>query len=166
MPTKGFRALAIFCFAILGAAAHAADPLPAETRLVAGANAAAPTQLAFTIAATQDLVVTLTDLQVPGALLSAGVVVTQGSAIAGMAQLAAPATSANFPLPAANGNYTLYVFGVPSANFSVGTFTVCVAPQASPSNCIQSASLSGNITAQSTASDPTISTLNSNLSVS
>ncbi len=164
MPTKGFVAFAIFFLAWLGVA-HAADPLPAETRLVAAAGAAAPTQMPFTVSMTQDLVVTLTDLQVPGALLSAGVVVTQGSAIAGMAQLAAPATSATFPLPAANGDYTLYVFGVPSASFSVGTFTVCVAPQASPSNCIQSASLSGNITAPSTASDPTISTLSSNLTV-
>jgi hypothetical protein len=164
MPMRGFICLAIFCFASQGAA-RAAVPLPAETRLVSAAGAAAPTQLPFTIAATQDLVVTLTDLQVPGPLVSAGVVVTQGSAVAGMAQLAAPATSANFPLPAANGDYTLYVFGVPNANFSVGTFTVCVAPQASPSNCIQSASLSGNIAAQSTASDPTISTLSSNFTV-
>jgi hypothetical protein len=164
MSTKGIVGLAFVCFAWVGVA-HAADPLPAETRLVAAANAAAPTQMPFTIAATQDLVVTLTDLQVPGALVSAGIVVTQGSAIAGMAQLAAPATSANFPLPAANGDYTLYVFGVPNANFSVGTFTVCVAPQANPANCIQSASLSGNITAPFTASDPTISTFNSNLTV-
>jgi hypothetical protein len=145
--------------------AHADDPLPAETRIVAAAGAAAPTQLTFTVSPAEDLVVTLTDLQVPGPLASANIVLTQGGAIAGMAQLAAPATSANFSLPGASGNYTLYVFGVPSANYSVGTFTACVAPQASPANCIQSASLSGNITAESTASDPTISTLSANLTV-
>ncbi|HEY2145636.1 MAG TPA: hypothetical protein VGH12_06160 [Steroidobacteraceae bacterium] len=164
LPAKGIVAFAWSCCALLGVA-HAADPLPAETRLVAAAGAAAPTQLAFNIPAAQDLIVTLTDLQIPGSLASADIVITQGAAIAGMAQLAAPATTATFPLPAANGDYTLYVFGVPNAAFSVGTFTACVAPQASPANCIQSASLSGNITAQSTANDPTVSTLSANLTV-
>ena len=164
VPAKGVIAFALCCCAMLGVA-HAADPIPAEARLVAAANAAAPTQLSFNIPAAQDLIVTLTDLQVPAALVSANLVVTQGAAIAGKAQLAAPATSAGVALPAASGDYTLYVFGVPNPGFSVGTFTACVAPKSSPSNCIQSASLSGNITAHSTASDPTISTLSSSLVV-
>jgi hypothetical protein len=133
--------------------------------LAAGSGAATSTQLSFNIPAAQDLTVTFTDLQIPAALVSAGVVITQGAAIAGMAQLAAPATSATVSLSAAVGEYTLYVFGQPNAGYSVGTFTVCVAPKTSPSNCIQSASLAGNITAQSTASDPTVSTLSSSLQV-
>jgi hypothetical protein len=164
MPAKGVVAFAIFYCTLLGVA-HATDPLPPETRLVAAANAATTTQLSFNIATAQDLVVTLTDLQVPAAVVSAGVVVTQGAAIAGSAQLAAPATSATISLPAAAGDYTLYVFGVPNPGFSVGTFTACVAPKDNPSNCIQTASFSGNITAQSTANDPTVSTFNANLTV-
>jgi hypothetical protein len=163
MPAKGFVAFAI-CYCVLGVA-HAADPLPAETRLVSASGAATTTQLSFNIPAAQDLTVTFTDLQIPAALVSAGVVIAQGAAIAGSAQLAAPATSATVSLPAAVGDYTLFVFGQPNAGFSVGTFTVCVAPKASPSNCIQSASLAGNITAQSTANDPTVSTFNSSLQV-
>src|SRR5580704_13263662 len=163
MPAKGFVAFAI-CYCVLGVA-HAADPLPAETRLVSASGAATTTQLSFNIPAAQDLTVTFTDLQIPAALVSAGVVIAQGAAIAGSAQLAAPATSATVSLPAAAGDYSLFVFGQPNAGFSVGTFTVCVAPKASPSNCIQSASLAGNITAQSTANDPTVSTFNSSLQV-
>jgi len=164
LPAKGFLAFAVFYCLPLGVA-HAADPLPAETRLVAAPGSPTSTQLSFNIPAAQDLVVTLTDLQIPAALVSAGVVVSQGAALAGTAQLAAPATSATVSLPAAVGDYTLFVFGQPNAGFSVGTFTVCVAPKASPSNCIQSASLAGNITAQSTANDPTVSTLSSTLQV-
>jgi hypothetical protein len=163
LPAKRFVAFAICC-CVLGVA-HATDPLPAETRLVAASSAATSTQLSFNIPAAQDLIVTFTDLQIPAALVSASVVIAQGAAIAGTAQLAAPATSATVSLPAATGDYTLTVFGVPNPGFSVGTFTVCVAPQASPSNCIQNASLSGNITAQSTANDPTVSTLSASLAV-
>jgi hypothetical protein len=164
LPAKGIGVLGILLCALFSIA-HAADPLPAATQLVAASGAAPPTQLSFSIASTEDLVVTLTDLQIPAPLVSAGIVVTQAGAIAASTQLAAPAASATASLPAANGNYTLYVFGVPNTGFSVGTFTACVAPKAAPSNCIQSASLSGNITVQSTASDPTVSTLSTNLSV-
>jgi hypothetical protein len=164
VPAKGFVAFVLCCCALLGVA-HAADPLPAETRLVAAPGSPTTTQLSFNIPTAQDLVVTLTDLQIPAAMTSATVVIAQGAALAGTAQLAAPAASAAVPLPAATGNYTMFVFGQPNAGFSVGTFTVCVAPKASPSNCIQSASLAGNITAQSTANDPTISTFSSSLQV-
>jgi hypothetical protein len=164
VPAKGFVAFTLCYCALLGVA-HAADPLPAETRLVAAPGSPTTTQLSFNIPAAQDLVVTLTDLQIPAALVSAGVVIAQGATLAGTAQLAAPATSATVSLPAATGDYTLFVFGQPNAGFSVGTFTVCVAPKTSPSNCIQSASLAGNITAQSTANDPTVSTFSSSLQV-
>jgi hypothetical protein len=164
LPAKGFVAFAICYCALLGVA-HATDPLPAETRLVAAAGSPTTTQLSFNIPTAQDLVVTLTDLQVPAAMASANVVIAQGAALAGTAQMAAPATTATVALPAATGDYTMFVFGQPNAGFSVGTFTVCVAPKASPSNCIQSASLAGNITAQSTANDPTVATFSSSLQV-
>ena len=90
VPAKGVVAFALSCCALFGVA-HAADPIPAETRLVAAPSAAAPTQLSINIPAAQDLIVTLTDLQIPAALVSANLVVTQGAAIAGKAQLAAPA---------------------------------------------------------------------------
>jgi hypothetical protein len=164
LPAKGFLAFAIFCCLPLGVA-YAADPLPAETRLVAAPGSPTSTQLSFNIPTAQDLVVTLTDLQIPAAMVSASVVVAQGAALAGTAQLASPATSATVSLPGATGDYTLFVFGQPNAGFSVGTYTVCVAPKTSPSNCIQSASFAGNITAQSTANDPTVSTFSSSLQV-
>jgi hypothetical protein len=116
-------------------------------------------------------------LQIPAELTSAGVVVTQAGAIVGSGQLTAPATNASVSLPAASGVYTLTVFGAPGASFSVGSYSLCVAPKASPSNCItQSAagaaqgangspSFSGLITAQNSAKDPTVSTLSSTLTV-
>ncbi len=175
MPARGLVAFAISCCAWLGVA-RAADPLPATTQLV-GASTAATTAygtpdgkpLRFTIATTQDLVVTIafatTTGQGYGPPVSAGVVVTQAGAIAASALLAAPAASANTPLSAASGDYTLYVFGVPDAGTGRSLFSVCIAPKANPSNCISAASLSGIITAQSTANDPTVSTLSRTLVV-
>jgi hypothetical protein len=174
MPAKGLAVLATCC-AMFGAA-RAAAPLPAQTQIVAASTAAAPTQRSFTIASTTtpppDLVVTLTDLQIPSELTSAGIVVTQAGAIAGSAQLTAPATIATVSLPAASGDFTIAVFGVTA---SLGTFSVCVAPKSDPSNCILqpvsqdpslSPSFTGNITAQgSSAKDPTISTLSTPLKV-
>jgi hypothetical protein len=138
-----------------------------ETQMVGASTAAAPIQQTFTITTAEDLVVTLTDLQIPAELVSAGVVVTQAGAIVGggSGQFSAPATNASVSLPAASGVYTLYVFGVPNANYSVGSFSVCVAPKTAPSNCIQSASLSGLLTAPDSTKDPTVSTLSSTLSV-
>jgi hypothetical protein len=176
MPAKGLVAFAISCCAPLGIA-RAADPMPATTQLVAASTAAVTAYgtsdgkpLPFTIATPQDLVVTLNFVTPAGAgygpPLSAGVVVTQAGAIAAQASLATPATSATASIPAASGDYRLYVFGAPDANTGRSLFTVCVAPKASPSNCISTASLSGIITAQSTGADPTVSTLLTNLVVS
>jgi hypothetical protein len=164
------RHVALFlCCALFGMAhAQSAAPLTVplqETQLVAAGTAAAPIQQTFTISTSEDLVVTLTDLEIPAELVSAGVVVTQDGAIAGSGQLAAPATNASVSLPAASGVYTLYVFGVPNANYSVGSYSVCVAPKAAPANCIQSASLSGLLTAPDSTKDPTVSTLSTTLSV-
>jgi hypothetical protein len=182
MPAKGLAVLATCC-AMFGAA-RAAAPLPAQTQIVAASAtattsaAATPTQRSFTISSTAtpppDLVVTLMDLQIPSELTSAGVVVTQAGSIAGSAQLTAPATVATVSLPAASGDFTIAVFGVPGAKFSVGTFSVCVAPKSNPSNCIlqtgsqptsQSPSFTGNITTPGAAQDPTISTLSTPLTV-
>ena len=167
-PAMRLAALAVCCamFGVVRAQTPAALTVPLqETQLVAASNAAAPTQLSFTITAAEDLVVTLTDLQIPAELASAGVVVTQAAAVVGSGQLTAPATNASVSLPAASGAYTLYVFGVPNTSYSVGSFSVCVAPKASPANCIQDASLSGLITAQNSAKDPTVSTLSTPVSV-
>ncbi len=141
------------------------NPLQPETRLVGLSSAPAATEEDFTIAASQDLVVTLTDLQVPAALSTATVVVTQGGSMVGNATLAPPATSASVSIAGATGQYTLRVFGAPNSSYSVGTFTVCVAPKTNASNCIQSASLAGNISAASSAADPTVSTVSTNLTV-
>ena len=136
--------LAAVLIPALVAHAQSTEPLPPETRIVSVNGAAAPTEETFTVATTQDLVATLTDLQTPGALGSASVVVTQGASLVGMAMLAAPATSTTVNLPAALGQYTLRVIGTPNTTFNVGTFSVCVAPKGTPTACIQSASIVGN----------------------
>lgn len=174
MPAKGLVAFAISCCALVGVA-RADDPLPAKTQLVAASTAALTAYgtadgkpLIFSIATTQDLVVTLNFVAAGagyGSPVSAGAVVTQAGAVAASALVAAPATSATAPLSGASGDYTLYVFGVPDASTGRSLFSVCVAPKANPSNCISSASLSGIISAQSTANDPTVSTLSRNLVV-
>jgi hypothetical protein len=153
------------------AAAQSADPLPPQTQLVAVSGAPAATEETFTIAAvasgsTQpDLVVTFTDLVTPAALSAASVVVTQGTSIVGTTALAAAATTATLALPAAVGQYSLRVIGTPNAAAGVGTFTVCVAPKSTPTACIQDASISGNITVQSAAADPTLTTVSATLTV-
>lgn len=164
-PAKVLIALSLCC-AMFGVASAAGLTAPlTETQIVAASGAAAPTQQAFTISTSEDLVVTLTDLQIPSELASAGVVVTQNGAVVASTQLTAPATVATANMTAASGDYTIYVFGVPGTGFSVGSFTACVAPKAATSNCIASASFPGLISAQSATSSPTVSTLSSTLTV-
>jgi hypothetical protein len=153
-------------------AAHAQNPLPAETRLATLAGAAAATEETITIASATDLVITLKDLQVPAALTSASVVVTQGGAIvgpnppsSGSATLVAPVASATVTIPGAVGSYTLRVFGQPNANSSIGTFSLCVAPAAAPANCMASESLVGTLSTPVAASNPTQSTVSETLTV-
>jgi hypothetical protein len=153
------------------AAAQSADPLPPQTQLVAVNGAPAATQETFTIAAvasgsTQpDLIVTFTDFQTPAALSAASVVVTQGAAIVGTTALAGTAKTATLALPAAVGQYVLRVIGTPDAKAGEGTFSVCVAPKTTPSACIPSASLAGNVTVQSAPADPTVTTFSATLTV-
>jgi hypothetical protein len=165
MKVPRWLPLAAILIPALMAHAQSTEPLPPETQIVSVSGAAAPTEETFTVATTQDLVATLTDLQTPGALSSASVVVTQGASIIGMATLAAPATSTTVSLPAAMGQYTLRVIGTPNPTFNVGTFSVCVAPKGTPTACIQSASIVGNITLQSAPADPTVSTVTTTLTV-
>ena len=98
LPGKGLAACLMCCaLANAGFAQETTNVLPAETQLVATGRRAARQQ-SFTIATPEDLVVTLTDLQLPAALQAAGVVITQAGAIAGSAQLASPATTATVSL--------------------------------------------------------------------
>jgi hypothetical protein len=158
-------AAALLAGCALGAWAASTPPIPPEARLVAASGAPSPSSQSFTIASAEDLTVTLTDQKVPAPLASATVVVTQGDALVGSATYSAPATSATFSISKASGAYTLWVFGTPNASFSAGTFTACVAPTSTPSACIQSASLAGIVSAPSSASNPTVSTLSTTLQV-
>ena len=153
--------LSLLPLAVLG---QSTPPLAPSTQLVGASGAPAATQETFTIAAAEDLLVTFTDFQTPGPLSTASVVVTQDAGLAGMTTMTTPATTATLALTAAVGQYTLRVIGTPGAA-GVGTFSVCVAPKATPSACIQNASLAGNITEQSAAADPTVSTLATTLTV-
>jgi hypothetical protein len=147
------------------AAAQAPDPLPAATSVTVSAGAAAPTQSTFTVAGPEDLVVTLTDLAQPQALTSLSVAITQGATLAAGYTLSTQTPSTT--LKAANGSYTIAVFGVPNASVGAGTFSVCVALSSAPGNCLlpgapslggNVASFAGSISAPSAASDPTLST--------
>ncbi len=159
------------------AAAQSTDPLPPQTQLVAVTGAPAATEETFNIAAvaagsTQpDLIVTFTDFQTLAPLASASVVVTQGAAIVAQTALVpvtaptTPAPTATLALPAAVGQYTLRVIGAPNAEAGYGTFSVCVAPKATPTACIADASLAGNVTVQSAPADPTVTTFSATLTV-
>jgi hypothetical protein len=152
------------------AQAQSSDPLPAQTQLVPVSGAPSVTQETFTIAAVSsgtqpDLLVTFTDFQTPAPLNAASVVVTQGAAIVAMVNLDAPAASATLTLPAAVGQFTLRVIGTPNAAAGIGTFSICVAPSAAPTACMQNASTAGSIIQQSTPADPTVSTVAATLTV-
>jgi hypothetical protein len=149
----------------VGAWAASTPPIPAEARLVATSGAPAPTSQSFTIASAEDLTVTLTDQGAPAALTSATVAVTQGDTLVGSATYSSPATKAAFSIAKASGTYTLWVFGIPNSTFNAGTFSACVAPSSATSACIQSASVAGIVSAPGSAANPTVSTLNTNLTV-
>jgi hypothetical protein len=172
LAVKGPMIAAAMMLPLITAHAQSTDPLPAETRLATLAGAAAATEETITIASATDLVITLKDLQVPAALSTASVVVTQGGAIigasppgSGSATLVAPATSATVSINGAVGTYTLRVLGQPNANSSIGTFSLCVAPKTSPASCIAGDSLVGNLSTPGAASNPTQSTVSETLTV-
>lgn len=177
LPSLARYLVALACLCPGWVAAQSADPLLPQTQLVAVSGAPAATEETFTITAVAagsaqpDLVVTFTDFQTPAPLSSASVVVTQGAALVGMVSLVAvaapttPAPTATLALPAAVGQYTLRVIGAPNSAAGYGTFSVCVAPKATPTACIADASLAGNVTVQSTPANPTVTTVSATLTV-
>ena len=171
-----FRALLLtvcLCGLWSSAAGQAAsDPLPATTSVVASAGAAPPTQSSFTIAGPEDLVIMLADLQQPQALTALSVAITQGGTLAASYTLSAQTPTTT--LKAANGTYTISVFGVPNASVGAGTFSVCVAPSSTPASCLlpgapslggNVASFAGTISAQNAAANPALSATTFTLTV-
>jgi hypothetical protein len=164
--------LAIGLAGLWSTVAHAGDPLPPTTSLVASPVAAAPTQSTFTVTGPEDLVVTLNDLQNPQPLSSLSVAITQGGELAASYTLSSQTPSTT--LKGANGTYTISVFGVPSASAGGGTFSVCVAPSSTPTSCLlpgapspggNVASFAGSISASGAAQNPALSTVSFTLVV-
>jgi hypothetical protein len=157
-------ALALAALAALAASAGSAqaDVLLDETNLIGLPGVAAPSKFSFTASSTQALTLTLKDLQIPAAFGALQVVVTLGDTLVGSAAADATTHTATVSIPAAAGNYTLYVVGTPDAAQGIGSFGACVAPAATPASCIAAYSFSGNIQAPATASSTGSSTLNTN----
>jgi hypothetical protein len=134
-----------------------------ETNLVGLPSVAQPSQYSFTAATAQALTVTLTDFQLPAAFTSLQVAVTLGDTLVGSVSVNASTHTATLPVPAAAGNYTLYVIGTPAivapSTQGFGSFGVCVAPASNATSCIAADSFSGNIQTPATTSTGT-STLN------
>jgi hypothetical protein len=148
-------------------------PLPPETVLVAASGAPAPGTENFSIAAVAagssqpDLIATLTDLQIPAALASAEFVVTQGDAVVGTAKVPTDAHTATISMPAAVGQFTVQVIATADSTQPnpAGSYSVCVAPKATPTACIVSASFTGSVAAQTTTATPTTSAIAVTLTV-
>jgi hypothetical protein len=139
-----------------------ADVLLDEANLVGLPSVAAPSEYSFTASTAQALTLTLTDLQEPAAFTSLQVAVTLGDTLVGSATMNPATHSATLAIPAAAGNYTLYVIGTPNSAQGFGSFGVCVAPAASPTSCVAAYSFSGNIQTPSGTSSTGTSTLNTN----
>jgi hypothetical protein len=140
-----------------------ADTLLNQTNVVGLPANAAPSQHAFTDMTAEALTVTLTDFQTPAAFGSLQIAVTLGDTLVGSAAVDATHT-AKVGLPAAGGNYTVYVVGTPDSVQQFGSFGVCVTrdADAAPRTCVPDYSYSDSLT---TPSPPTItgtSTLNTN----
>jgi hypothetical protein len=137
-----------------------------ETNLVAASGIAAGSEFSFNASTAQALTVTLTDIQTPAAFQSLQIAVTLGDALVGTASVdgTTGVTSATINLPAATGNYEFHVIGTPTnLGFgSFGSFSVCTAPQATPTACIAADSYSDNIQTPSAAATSNVSLLNTN----
>lgn len=138
-----------------------ADTLLDQTSIIAASGVAAPSEFSFTASTAQALVVTLTDDQEPAAFQNLQIAVTLGDTLVGMASVEGSTglTAATVSLPAATGNYTVHVIGTPATS-GFGSFSVCTAPQATPTACIAADSYSDNIQTPSTTSMTGTSTLN------
>src|SRR5208283_4373898 len=132
-----------------------------QTNLIGLPSVAATSQFSFTATTAEALTLTLTDLKVPAAFSSLQVAVTLNDTLVGSAT-ADSSGIATLAIPAATGNYTLFVIGTPNAAQGFGSFGVCVAPSTSAQSCIGAYSFSGNIQSPSTKSSSGTSTLNTN----
>jgi hypothetical protein len=150
--------------ALAGGKARAVTLLD-QTELVGLPTVAAPSQYSFTAATAQALTLTLTDFKIPAAFTSLQVAVTLGDTLVGSAAVNSSGV-ATLALPAAAGDYTLYVIGTPNATQGFGGFGVCVAPAATATSCIAAYSFSGNIQTPAAASNSGTSTLNTNFTTS
>jgi plastocyanin len=146
----------------LGGGARA-DTLLNQTNIVGLQAQAAPSQHAFTDMIAEALTVTLTDFQTPAAFSSLQIAVTLGDTLVGSATVDATHT-ASVALPAAAGNYTLYVVGTPDTTQGFGSFGACVTRDADPTprTCIPAFSYSDSLTTPSAAAASGTSTLNTN----
>jgi hypothetical protein len=159
--------MAFASIAALAATPASADVLLDQTNLVGLPSVPAPSQYSFTAATAQALTLTLTDFQTPAAFASLQVAVTLGDVLVGKpAAVDSTTHTATVAIPAAAGNYTLHVIGMPAllpnSNQGFGSFGVCVAPATSATSCIAAYSYSGNIQTPATASSTGTSTVNTN----
>jgi plastocyanin len=140
-----------------------ADTLLNQTNIVGLPAQAAPSQHAFTDMTAEALTVTLTDFQTPAAFSSLQIAVTLGDTLVGSATVDATHT-ASVALPAAAGNYTLYVVGTPDSTQGFGSFGACVTRDADPTprTCIPDFSYSDSLTTPSATAASGTSTLNTN----
>jgi hypothetical protein len=123
-----------------------ADVLLDNTNVVGLPTAAAPSQHAFTVTTAEALTVTLTDFQAPAAFGALQIAVTLGDALVGSASVGT-AHTATVAVPAAAGNYNLYVVGTPDATQGFGSFGVCVSLTSDATHaCIASYSYSDALT--------------------
>jgi plastocyanin len=143
-----------------GGAARA-DVLLDQTSIVGAASVAPPAEYSFTATTAQALTLTLNDIQIPAAFQSLQVAVTLGDSLVGSVAVDATTHKGTLNIPAAAGNYTLHVIGLPDATQNIGSFGVCVAPATSVTSCVALYSFSGNIQTPATAK-PGTSTLNTN----
>jgi hypothetical protein len=150
---------------IVVARTASADVLLDQTNVVGLPSVAAPAQFSFTASTAQALTLTLNDLQIPAAFTSLQVAVTLGDTLVGSAAISSAGT-ATLAIPAATGNYTLYVIGTPNATQGIGFFGVCVAPATSAKSCIANYSFAGNIQNPTTVSNSGQSTLQTNFTSS
>jgi len=149
----------LICGCLMGAAR--ADVLLDQTSAVGLPGVAPPVEYSFTESTAQALTLTLTDLATPAAFGSLEVAVTLNDALVGTATVSATTHTGTFAIPAAAGNYTLHVIGVPNATQGIGNFGICVAPTASAASCSVYQN-SGSITTPAATSSTGTSTLNTN----
>jgi hypothetical protein len=124
-----------------------ADTLVDATNVVGAPGVAAPSQHTFTATAAEALTVTLTDFQSPAAFGALQIAVSLGDSLVGSASVDATHT-ATIAIPAAAGNYTVYVVGTPDATQGFGSFGVCVTRDSDPTprTCVANYSYSDSLT--------------------